>query len=133
MPAGGHPPSGRGGFAGFAGSLSLLGVYSVISYAVRQRRREIAVRIAVGARPAAVARLFLRQGATVLGIGLVFGIGGAVVVTRTLEGQLYGVQARDPLTLAMTATAFALCGLLAIAWPATRATTIDPAVTLRTD
>lgn len=120
-------------FAAFAGLLSLLGVYSVISYSVRQRRREIAVRMAVGARPATVACLFLRQGATVLAIGLVLGIGCSVFVSRTLEGQLFGVQAGDPLVLALTAAAFAACGLLAIAWPAARATAIDPAVTLRTD
>jgi len=120
-------------FAGFAALLALLGVYSVISYAVRQRRREVAVRMAVGARPAAVARLFLQQGAFVLGAGLVLGIACALLVGRTLEGQLYGVRAGDPLVLLLTTLAFAGCGLLAIAWPALRATAIDPAVTLRAD
>jgi hypothetical protein len=63
----------------------------------------------------------------------VLGIACALLVGRTLEGQLYGVRAGDPLVLLLTTLAFAGCGLLAIAWPALRATAIDPAVTLRAD
>ncbi len=121
------------GFATFAGVLAVVGVYSVISYSVRQRQREVAVRMAVGADRSSVALLFLRQGGIVLAGGLTLGVGCALAVSRALESQLYGVHAGNPRVLVLTTLAFGVCGLLAIAWPAMRATSIDPAVTLRGD
>ena len=120
-------------FASAAGLLALVGVYGVIAYAVRQREREIAVRIAVGADPARLTRLFLREGAAVLLPGLVLGTIAALAAGRLIESQLFGVTARDPLSLAVAAAGFAGAGLLAIWWPARRAALTDPAIALRSD
>jgi putative ABC transport system permease protein len=120
-----------GGFALIAGLLALIGVYGVIAYAVRQREREIAVRIAVGAEPGMITKLFLRQGGTVLLAGLVVGLIGALVAGRTIESQLFNVKPTEPLTLAMTVAAFAAAGMVAIWWPARRAAHTSPAAALK--
>jgi ABC-type antimicrobial peptide transport system permease subunit len=119
------------GFALFAALLALLGVYGVIAYAVRQREREIAVRMALGADPRTVLHLFLRQGAVVIAIGIGAGILGARAMARTLESQLHGVRAADPLTLIAVSFVFAAAGLVAAWWPARRAARTDPASALR--
>lgn len=118
-------------FALFAAVLALLGIYGVIAYTVRQREREIALRMAVGANRAAIARLFLRQGARVLAVGLLLGIGGALLLGRVLQAQLFGVQAADPVAIAAVSLAFAACGLAAIGWPARAAASTDPAIALK--
>ena len=120
-------------FALIAAGLALLGAYGVIAYAVRQREREIAVRLAIGADPARITRLFVQQGSWILAMGL--GVGIAIVLAggRVLESQLFGVTARDPLTLAVAVLAFAGAGLAAIWWPARRAATTDPALALRAE
>ena len=69
---------------------ALVGVYGVIAYAVRQREREIAVRLAIGADPARITRLFVRQGAVILLAGLALGVAGAIAAGRALESQLFG-------------------------------------------
>ena len=121
------------GFAGFAGVLALVGVYGAIAYAVRQREREIAVRMAIGATRPAVVNLFLRQGVLVLATGLILGIAAALASGRLLESQLYGVRPGDPWLLAFTTAGFAACGLLAIWLPARRAAATDPAIALRSE
>lgn len=113
-------------FAGVACILSLVGMHGVIAYAVRQRQREIAVRVAVGATAGAVTTLFLRQGLLVLAAGLVGGTAGAIALGRVLQRQLYGVQAAEPRVLAAAALAFGLVALAAMLGPAWRASTIDP-------
>ena len=118
-------------FAGFAGGLALLGIYGVIAYAVRQRDREIAVRMAIGAGRGAIVRMFLRQGGVVLAGGLLLGIGGALALGRVLEAQLFGVRAADPAVLALATAAFGVCGLLAVALPARMAASTDPAAALK--
>jgi putative ABC transport system permease protein len=118
-------------FATFAGLLALVGMYGTIAYAVRQREREIAVRMAIGADRQAVTRLFVRQGALVLGGGLVLGAGAAIASGRLLESQLYGVRPGDPWLLTLTMLGFAACGLLAIWMPARRAAAMDPATALK--
>jgi len=120
-----------GGFSIVAGLLALVGVYGVIAYAVRQREREIAVRIAVGADPHRITRLFVMEGSRVLLAGLALGLAGAVGAGRALESQLFGVPAIDPLTLLTTTAGFALAGYLAVWWPARRAAATDPAAALK--
>jgi putative ABC transport system permease protein len=118
-------------FAGFACLLALVGVYGVIAYAVRQRRREVAIRIAIGARPRSVIGLFLRQGAVVLAAGTVAGIAGASALGRVLQSQLFGVEPGDPRILAAAAAAFVASGLIAMWWPSARAAATDPAGLLK--
>jgi hypothetical protein len=120
-------------FAAFAALLALLGMYGVVSYAVRQREREVAVRIAVGADRRSVTALFLRQGAIVLVLGVAAGVLGAVGMGRVLSAQLYGVGRADPMMIGAAAAVLAACGLGAIWWPARRAASTDPAVVLKTD
>ena len=105
-------------FAVFAASLALVGIYAVVAYTVKQREREIAVRIAMGADGRRITRMFLGQGAMVLAAGLILGIVGALALGRMLRAQLFGVQPADPAVLPGMTIAFALCGLAAIAWPA---------------
>lgn len=119
------------GFALVAASLALVGVYGVISYAVRQREREIAVRLAVGASPQAITRLFLRQGGVVMTAGLALGLLGAAAAGRAIESQLFGVRPLEAHTLAVAVAGFAGAGLVAIWWPARRAAACDPSRALK--
>jgi predicted permease len=119
------------GFGGFAMLLALIGVYGVIAYAARQREHEIAVRLAVGAAPAAIRRLFLREGALLLGVGLALGVPGALAVGRLLRAQLFGVAPLDIGTLLAAGLGLGAAGLAAIWWPCLRASTTDPVIVLR--
>jgi putative ABC transport system permease protein len=121
------------GFASIAALLALVGVYGVIAYAVRQREREIALRIALGASPIRLMWLFVRQGGAVLLAGVGLGVVLALAGGRLIESQLFGVTARDPQTLAIAAAGFAAAGLFAIWWPSRRAAGTDPAVALRNE
>jgi putative ABC transport system permease protein len=118
-------------FAVFAATLALVGIYAVVAYAVKQREREIAVRLAMGADRQRITRMFVRQGALVLGCGLVLGLGGAIALGRVLRAQLFGVEPADPMVLTGMTVAFALCGLAAIAWPARAAASLDSATALK--
>jgi putative ABC transport system permease protein len=118
-------------FAAFAVLLALIGVYSVIAYAVRQREHEIAVRMAVGAAAGDVTRLFVRQGLVVLAAGLAIGLYGAAVIGRVVDTQTLGVTASRWSAPTIAAITFAGAGLAAIWWPARRAARTDPAVALR--
>lgn len=122
-----------GSFAAVAALLALVGMYGVVAYAVRQREREIAVRMAIGADPARITRLFLRQGGWILLAGLVLGLAGALGAGRLIESQLFGVTSRDPVALAAAIAAFATAGLFAIWWPSRRAAATDPAIALRSE
>lgn len=122
-----------GSLALVAAVLALVGVYGVIAYAVRQREREIAVRLAVGASPRQVVGLFVRQGTAIILTGLAFGILLTLASTRVLASELFGVSAQDPLALATAVLAFGLAGLFAVWSPARRAAQTDPASALRTD
>jgi predicted permease len=118
-------------FGGFATLLGVVGLYSVIAYAVQQREHEVAVRIAVGAASRSIVGLFVREGMIVTAVGLVLGLVGAVNIGRLLEGQLFGVRAVDPVTLAGATVALVVAALLAVWWPARRAALTDPARALR--
>ena len=120
-------------FASVAALLTLVGVYGVIAFAVRQREREIAVRLSLGADPARLVRLFVRQGGLILIVGLTLGVVGTIGAGRLIESQLFGVTSSDPVALAGAAALFAIAGLLAIWWPARRVTATDPAFALRAE
>jgi putative ABC transport system permease protein len=120
-------------FAAVAVLLAAIGVYGVLAYLVSQRTQEIGVRLAIGATPADVARLFVREGAGLTLIGVACGLAGAVAVTRTLSTLLFGVTTTDPLTFALVAALLALVALLASYVPARRAARVDPMTALRTD
>jgi putative ABC transport system permease protein len=108
-------------FAGFGTALALLGIYGVTAYAVQQREREIAIRIAVGASRSAVIKMFLREGGTVLLFGTVVGLGGISAIGRVLGSQIHNVRPFDFITLALAVSFLVVGGLLATWWPARRA------------
>ncbi|HEY9232608.1 MAG TPA: ADOP family duplicated permease, partial [Blastocatellia bacterium] len=120
-----------GAFAGLALLLSAIGIYGVMAYSVVVRRREIGIRMALGARPADVFRLVMREGTLLVIGGLLAGLGAAYAVTRVLASQLYTVSATDPATFAAIALLLAGAALLACYLPARRATKVDPMVALR--
>ena len=110
--------------------LGVVGLYGVLSYAVSQRRREIAILIALGAQQGAVTRKFVRQGLVLAAIGVAIGLGVAVGVTRLMTTLLYDVRALDPLTYAAVTLVLAIAALLASWIPARRAAAVDPAEAL---
>ena len=118
-------------FAGLALVLAAIGIYGVISYSVVQRTHEIGIRAALGASTGNLLRMVLVNGLTLMLIGLVLGIAGSLAVTRLLSTLLFGVGARDPLTLAAVAAVLALVSVAACLLPALRATRVDPLVALR--
>ena len=120
-------------FAALALVLTCVGIYGVASYSVSQRRREIGLRMALGARPAGVVALVVRQGATPAAVGLVVGLGVALLLTRVLSKLLFGIGPRDPLSFA--SVAFVLLGVAVAASyiPARRAARVDPAGALRSE
>ena len=120
-----------GAFGLFASLLGVIGLYTVIAYAVKQREHEIAVRMAVGAGGGAILNLFMREGILLLVIGIAAGSFAAVGLGRLLEAQLFGVRAVDPATIAAAAVGLGLASLAAIWWPARRATRTDPIGALR--
>jgi len=111
--------------------LAALGLYGVISYSVTTRTFEIGVRAALGADRAAVVRMIIGQGARLVVIGLVVGLGGAYLATKLIESLLFGVTAKDPFTFAAVAVLLAIVALLACYIPALRATKVDPMDALR--
>jgi ABC-type antimicrobial peptide transport system permease subunit len=100
---------------------------------VGQRRREIGVRLALGATRAHVVRMILGEGARVVALGLIAGIGGALAVMRVLGALLYGVSTTDPLTFAGASALVAAVALVAIYVPAMRAARVDPKSALAAD
>jgi putative ABC transport system permease protein len=117
-------------FAAAALALSAVGIYGVMMSMVTQRRRELAVRMALGARPADVLRLVVKHGVTLAALGVAVGLAGALALSRFLSSLLYGVKAGDPVTLAVVSLVLAGVALLASYLPARRATRVDPAVVL---
>ena len=120
-----------GAFAAVALLLSAIGIYGVMSYSVSQRKREIGIRMALGARRAHIMKLILGQGLLLAVIGLVIGVGGALAATRILTSLLFGVSATDPTVFAATSLFLAAVAVLASYFPARRATKVDPLVALR--
>ena len=118
-------------FAGTALALAAAGIYGVMTYTVTRRRREIGVRVALGASRGQVFRIVLGQGLTTTAIGVAIGIGAALGLTRTIESLLFGVTATDPVTFAAVVGLLALVATLACYLPARRATAADPMEALR--
>jgi putative ABC transport system permease protein len=118
-------------FAGVALLLAAIGIYGVMSFAVAQRTHEIGLRMALGAGPAQVLRLVLREGMMLALIGLVVGLGGTYFVGRVMKSILYQVTAIDPAAVSAVTAVLLLSALLACYIPAQRATQVDPMVALR--
>ena len=120
-------------FAVLAVTLSAIGLYGVMAYAVGQRTREIGVRVALGAQARDVLRLVGGQGMRLVGIGILLGVGGALVATRVLRTLLYHVAPTDPATLLGVSVMLVGVALIAIAVPLRRAMRVDPMVALRAE
>ena len=120
-----------------AGAMALLlgvvGIYGVIAYSVSQRTREIGIRMALGAQPAGLQRMFVRHGLTLAAIGAGLGLAVAAGLTRLMKSLLFGVTALDPVTFAGVAAVLIGAAALASYIPARRATAVDPVETLRAE
>lgn len=120
-----------GAFAGVALALALVGIYGVMSYLVSQRRREMGVRLALGARPQEVLTMVLRETAWLAGTGVALGAALALLLVRGLQTLLFGVRPADPTTLAIAVALMLGAALVAAAGPARRAAGLDPLRALR--
>jgi hypothetical protein len=118
-------------FAGLAVMLTLIGLYGTLAYVVAQRRREIGIRLAVGATPRDVRWMVLRQGAALIAIGIPLGLAASMFTSRLASTLVVGVQAADPLLHAASAALLALAALAAMLVPASRAARIEPLVVLQ--
>jgi predicted permease len=122
------------GIAGaMAMMLGLIGIYGVISYAVTQRTREIGIRVALGAEPGALRRLFVRYGLALAGAGTAIGLAAAAGLTRLMKSVLFGISPVDPLTYTAVPLVLVAATVLASYLPARRAATVDPVETLRAE
>jgi putative ABC transport system permease protein len=122
-----------GGVGAIAMLLAAIGLYGVIAYSVARRTREMGIRIALGAGPASVIGLVMRQGLVVAAAGLIAGCLLAIVAARAMAGALYGVGAGDPVSWAAAGVVLLTVSALANLVPAWRAARVNPAVALRTE
>jgi ABC-type antimicrobial peptide transport system permease subunit len=120
-------------YAASAALMALAGTFGVVARSVARRTRETAVRIAIGARPAAVARLIIGQAMVYVLLGLGAGIVATLALGRVMRGLLHGVEPNDPATVAIMSVGLAGAALIACAIPAARAARVDPVVALRQD
>ena len=122
---------------GIAGAMALLlaivGVYGVLAYAVAQRRREVSIRVALGAEPGMVKALFVRQGLVLACAGGVIGLFSAAALSRWISSLLFGVTPLDPVTYGVSGAMILAAALTASYIPARRAACMDPMETLRSD
>jgi predicted permease len=122
-----------GVFSALALGLGMLGIYSVMSYTVARRTKEIGIRVALGAQPGDVLRLVVGQALRLAAAGVIVGLAGAVAAGRWISGLLFGVQPGDPATLAGTCLLLAGAAVAASYRPARHAARVDPAVALRSE
>jgi ABC-type antimicrobial peptide transport system permease subunit len=120
-------------FAGLALLLAVLGTYGVLSYMVAERRREIAIRIALGAVRTRVLTQILKQGLQVTVMGILIGLAGALALNRLIASLLFGVQPTDALTITLVIAAITAAAVFASWLPAWRASRVDPNLVLRDD
>jgi predicted permease len=120
-----------GGFAALALLLAAIGTYGVLSYMVAERRREIGIRMALGAGQASVLATVLKQGLILTTVGIIVGLGGALALNRLIASLLYGVQPSDPLTIISVVATITIVAAIACWLPAWRASRLDPNIVLR--
>ena len=118
-------------FAIVSVALAAVGLYGVVAFSVSQRRAELGLRIALGADPASVLRLVLREGMTPVAAGILIGLSGAALLARVMKTLLFDVDTLDPLTFGAVALTLTVVAFVACYVPARRATTVDPATALR--
>jgi predicted permease len=122
-----------GGFALLALTLAAIGIYGVMAHLVSQRTREIGIRMALGARPAAVVGMVVAQAVRLAGAGVALGLVAAFMVTQLMSGMLFQVSPTDPWTFVAIGALMTITALVAAATPARRAARVDPIVALRTE
>ena len=122
-----------GAFGGFALLLAALGTYGVLAYHVAERRREVGIRMALGAERTQVLKMVATCGLRLTGVGLIVGLAGAIAVNRLLTSLLFEIEPTDPTTLAAVLTVIAVVAVVASVVPAWRASTFDPNVVLRVE
>lgn len=120
-------------FAVFALIMAAVGIYGVMAYSVAQRRTEIGLRLAIGAEVGSIRWMVVGQGARLLGLGIVLGLGAAFALSRLLGSLVFGVSTTDPATFIGVSFLLVIVAMAANLVPATRATRLDPATTLRGD
>jgi predicted permease len=117
-------------FAGIALFLAMVGIYGALAYSIAQRTREFGIRLAMGSGPTAIFGLVLRQGARVVGLGLLLGALGAFFSVRLMQSLLFEVESTDPTVMGGVAVILAVVGFVACVLPARRATRVDPVTAL---
>jgi predicted lysophospholipase L1 biosynthesis ABC-type transport system permease subunit len=118
-------------FGAFASFLAAAGIYGLLAFAVEQRRREIGIRMALGARPGQIGSMLGRQTAILLGTGLALGLTATLLLAGSLRALLYGIAPTDPLSMAAAALLMAVVAAAATWVPAHRATRVQPSAALR--
>jgi predicted permease len=121
------------GFSGFALILAALGIYAVISYSVQQRTREIGIRTALGASPGNLQARIILETLRLAAIGLIIGLCGSLILTRSLASLLFGVDSHDPASFIGTVVVLLVVATVAGYFPARRASHIDPITALRSN
>jgi len=122
-----------GGFALLALIITAAGIMGVMAISVSQRTKEIGIRMALGASQGSVLRLVLRQGLTLIVVGLAFGVGLALSGMKLMQGLLFGIEPSDPLTLVGVTVLLVTVAALSCYGPARRATSVDPLTALRSE
>jgi len=122
-----------GGFALLALIITAAGIMGVMAISVSQRTKEIGIRMALGASQGSVLRLVLRQGLTLIVVGLAFGVALAMSGTKLMQGLLFGIEPSDPLTLVGVTVLLVTVAALSCYGPARRATSVDPLTALRSE
>jgi predicted permease len=118
------------GFAAVALFLAAIGIYGVLAYQVSQRRREIGIRMALGAASGSIFNLVLREGGLIVGVGATAGLAGAFLLRQTLQSQLYDTVAMDPMVVSAVGAILIVVALIACVLPARRAAKTDPVIAL---
>jgi ABC-type antimicrobial peptide transport system permease subunit len=121
------------GFSAFALCLAVAGIYGLMSYLVRQRTREIGLRVALGSSKTSITRLIVGQALKLVLLGVAIGVCAALVITRLLTSWLFGVSATDTLTFVLVPLAILLVTCLGCILPASEATRVDPIDALRNE